>query len=155
MGGIEEIIASAQRPEHVAFHVGDVLCKVRAPQSAQELISIEKIVAGHIRAIDRGNATDECKKYLPQSKDVVRLAGWGAYLSVEPKFDLAGMLRLSKEAGSWFLQYSGKLMSAIGMVAEDAAEEDVASEGEGSNVADGSPSGPSSPEMSTDSLSKS
>jgi len=150
MSEVDEIIAESARPESIEVTLGDRRFTFRSPRSAGALIGMEKIIAMKVKALEARRCPQEQMAYLPQPKDVLRLACWIADLSIEPKLTLLDALRLAKEAGPWFLTLSGKVMSAIGLAVEEAAEEAVEVEGEDFDTADGSLSGPSSPETSTD-----
>jgi len=155
MGGIEDIIARhGTTNDTVEITIRGEKFVLRTLRTAGSVVSVEKIVSRLVKACENKMVDPEALKYLPQSPDVLRLAGWMIHVIVEPMMNLQQALRLAQEAGPFFLQLGAEIMTGIGMTANEQAEEEVDAEGEDFGVAVGGQSGPSLPETCTEPPSK-
>lgn len=139
MSVLDEIVSQYGRPDTVEVKVGRQKFVFRCPKTAADMMRTEKHVRLLARAIMRRRATPDILKAAGEDpmESVVVLACWISELSVEPKISIAEALGIANHTGGFFVALGARLMEQIGMVIEEAAEEEVEEEGEDLNAAAG------------------
>lgn len=151
MGGIDALISKHGTTSAVTeITVRGEKFTLHSMRTAKSVVETEKLVGRLVRACELGRVDPESSKHLPQPPDVLRLCGWVMHVVKTPTLSLAQVLRLADEAGPFFLQLGAEIMTAVGMTANELAEDEVDDAGEASGAEVGGPSGPSSAETSTD-----